>query len=722
MDFVSSHNKMIEAIVDVICARTGNSDRAFFRPVIVYFFSKVASNLRANISTRDMGIIPLNNYAICLGPSGYGKNHSISIVEDELLKGFKTRFTKELLPNVAKDNLNLTAELMDSYNHAGIENNLEALLNDYAKSGEFFYSFDNGTTPAIKQLRNKLILAGAGAISSEQDELGSNLANNTEILNLLLELYDLGKVKQKLVKNTAENQRSIDLDGRVPTNLLMFGTPTKIFDGDEIENRFINFLETGYARRCIFGYGSKIRGSEYFDLSAEEHFRRKVMATSSDTMQKLSKYFEDFADRSHHNITVTMPDSLSIKLIEYRLDCEKRAESLQNHEEIKKAELEHRYFKTLKLTGTLAFIKEHTEVTEEDLNEAITLIEESGQSFNKFLTRAPNYVRLANFIADKQKEVTNADIAEALPWYKTPTKRRELMTLAKAWGYNHNLVIKEEIRDGVEFFSTTKLTATDMKNIIISHSSSVADNYRNVTIDFDNLNEFCTNLKANFNWCNHHFNSEDGKDSSFGHRHRDYVRNYFNCVVLDIDSGTSIETFKDVFKDYTYYLHTTKRHTEKNNRFRVIIPLKYKLSLPAEVYKEFMTNILNTLPFEIDSHSCCPETKWSTYYGSTGYTNKAELFDPLPFIPKTSRNAELNMKRADLKKLDKIQAWFVTHVSEGNRNNMMFRYAVMLLDAGKSYEDIEKAVFKLNNMIKLPLPEEEIQSTVMHSIAMRLNK
>lgn len=718
MDFISSNNQFVESVSDIICARTSNNDKAFFRPVIAYFMGKLAANMRANIASRDLGIIPINTYAICLGPSGYGKNHSISIIEEEIFKKFKNRFIKCLFPEIAKDNLSLTAELLNSYNHLGIESNLEAIASDYNKCGEYYYSFDNGTSPAIKQLRNKLILSGVGAISSEQDELGSNLVNNTDILNLLLELYDLGKVKQKLIKNTSENQRNIDLDGNVPTNLLMFGTPTKIFDGDDVENKFFTFLETGYARRCIFGYGNKLRGEDYFNLSPEEHFNRRVKATSSEYMKQLSDYFESFADKQFYNRTINMPDNLAIKLTKYRLDCERAAQKLQKHEEIKKAELEHRYFKTFKLTGAIAFTKKHFEVTEEDLNEAITLVEESGASFNKFLSRDPNYVRLANFIADKEEEVTNADITEALPWYKTPTKRKDLMVLAKAWGYKHNLVIKEEIKDGVEFFSASKLKDTDLNKLIFSISDNYANKYFNTFVNFNDLDSLCTKTPKEYVWCNHHFNADNEEDraKNLGHRDRQHVQNNFNCIVLDIDSGTSIESFSDVFKEYTYYLHTTKRHTDAVNRFRVIIPLKYQLNLSADVYKEFMSNILNALPFQVDVHSCCPETMWSTYNGKQGKYNTGELFDPLPFIPKTSRNEEMNKTRAELKKLDKLQAWFVLNTNEGNRNNMLYRYAVMLMDFKKSYEEIEKSVIKLNNQLKLPLSEDEIYSTILYSI------
>jgi hypothetical protein len=60
-------------------------------------------------------------------------------------------------------------------------------------------------------------------------------------------------VKPKLTKNTNENIRIEDIDGKTPTNMLLFGTPSMVFDGGQVESLFQKMLETGYARRCLFG-------------------------------------------------------------------------------------------------------------------------------------------------------------------------------------------------------------------------------------------------------------------------------------------------------------------------------------------------------------------------------------------------------------------------------------------------------------------------------------
>ena len=111
----------------------------------------------------------------------------------------------------------------------------EDLTRHFERLGELAFSFDSATTPAVKQMREKLLLAGAGSMNLELDEVGSNMSGNSEVLTSFLELYDVGKIKQKLIKNTTENIRSRELPGITPTNLMMFGTPSKLLDGGATE-------------------------------------------------------------------------------------------------------------------------------------------------------------------------------------------------------------------------------------------------------------------------------------------------------------------------------------------------------------------------------------------------------------------------------------------------------------------------------------------------------
>ncbi|MDT1904048.1 DUF3987 domain-containing protein, partial [Acinetobacter baumannii] len=82
-------------------------------------------------------------------------------------------------------------------------------------------------------------MGNAGSVNLQIDEIGANLIGQTEVLNTFLELYDKGLVKDKLVKSTSENVRFERIDGATPTNMLLFGTPSKLLDGGVTEQHLM---------------------------------------------------------------------------------------------------------------------------------------------------------------------------------------------------------------------------------------------------------------------------------------------------------------------------------------------------------------------------------------------------------------------------------------------------------------------------------------------------
>ena len=75
-----THHPAIEENVEVLCNKTQNTDRGFFRVEMAYFLGKMASSMRATIVTKDRGDIPVNIYALNLATSGFGKGHSVNVV------------------------------------------------------------------------------------------------------------------------------------------------------------------------------------------------------------------------------------------------------------------------------------------------------------------------------------------------------------------------------------------------------------------------------------------------------------------------------------------------------------------------------------------------------------------------------------------------------------------------------------------------------------------
>jgi hypothetical protein len=710
------HHPALEEIVDVLCTKTQNMDRGFFRAEVAYFLGKMASSMRAVVVTRDRGEVPVNIYSLALATSGYGKGHSINIVEDEFLAGFKRRFTEDTFQVLSEAKLWEIANERAARHSSNQDEEHEKLKGEFKRLGSFPFTFDSGTTPAVKQLRQKLLMANCGSINMQIDEIGSNLIKETEVLTVFLELYDQGKVKLKLTKNTNDNQRGDELDGKTPTNMLLFGTPSKLLDGSQTEEQFYSFLETGYARRCLFGYGQHQRASK--QLSPEEVFARLTRPDNAAAVSRWANHFHSLADPAMFGWKMTLEDDVAIELLRYKIACEHAAEELAEHEDIRKAEISHRYFKALKLAGAYAFVDKSTEVELDHLRAAIKLVEESGTAFQTILNREKSYVKLAKYIAAVGTEVTHADLHEALPFYKSgQAQRNEMMTLAAAWGYKKHIIIKKTFVDGIEFFQGETLKESNLNEISVSYSNHWAYNYLEEKVPFDQLHVLTQ--APGMHWTNHRFK---GGALGQGHRAEENVVAGFNLVVLDVDGGVSLATVHELLKDYKFLTYTTKRHTEQENRFRLILPINYHLELDAAEYKEFMNSVMAWLPFKTDDGANQRARKWESCDKGTHHYNDGELLDALDFIPKTSRNESYRQATQQLGSLDNLERWFAQRMAAGNRNNQMIRYALTLVDSGMVLIDVRRQVHAFNAKLSEPLSEQELDSTVLVTAAKRCNQ
>ena len=708
----AKHHPVIEDIVSVLCNKTQNNDKGFFRAEIAYFLGKVAGSMRASVRTKHLGNVPINIYTLALATSGYGKGYSVNIIENKFLRKFKKRFVDTTFHEIAQRNLLTIADDRAISKGTQQHEELEKVEKEFDRAGPVPFTFDSGTAPAVKQLREKLLMGKIGAMNLQIDEIGSNLIGQTEMLNVFLELYDQGLIKSKLVKNTQENLRAEELDGKTPCNMLLFGTPSKLLDGSTTENEFYSFLDTGYARRCIFGFGRQVQRAG-LKLSAVEIYNNLTKPSNNALIDKWADHFAKLADPAMFDWEVNVPDDVAIRLLEYKIACEMASDNLPEHREIQKAELSHRYFKALKLAGAYAFIDQATDMHMDHLMSAILLVEESGNSFEEILNREKTYVKLAKFIATTEGELTHADLNAALPFYKmSTTARNELMMLGMAWGYKNHIVIKKQFVDGIEFFSGETLKETDIDNMILAYSDNFAYNYRADTAPFDKLDILFTH--PDMHWINHHARE--------GHRNEEKIIPGRNMIVIDVDGETRLETVHELLKDYKFITYTTKRHTEDEHRFRLVMPINYVLELTADEYKGMMDSFLAWLPFQADPASNQRSKKWMAHAGGKYHLNNGEgteLLDVLPFIPKTTRNEAFREGLKPLESLDNLERWFAQRMVSGNRNNHMIKFALALVDAGMPLVEVSQKVHAFNSKLNEALPSDEIDNTVMVTVGKR---
>jgi len=698
-----------ENLVTKLMAHVNNEDPMFFRLQAAFYLCTAASQMRCTLRLVDGSKIPVNMYALNLAPSGAGKGKATKFIKDRVLDQFESNFTNNTWQVCADRNMPILANKIAQRNGTDPDRELESMKTEFKNMGAPLLVFDSGTVPAIKQARDKILMANSGSLSLVMDETGANLAANMELLETLLELFDSGQVGQKLIKSTKDASRYEVFKGSTPTNMLLFGVALKLLDGGKVEEDWISLLVQGMARRCFFGYSIlhlREGSQDPEDTALIEKIWQDMVDSSNDTsIEDMSDWLGDLADPANLHREISMPKDVAMIFIKYRLQCEGLADKLGEHHELRKSEISHRYFKAMKLAGAYAFYDGSPEMMEDHAYAAIKLAEESGKAFKEMLSRDRHYVKLAKYLAESERPVTQADLIEDLPFYKgSNAHRQEMLQLATAYGYQNNILVKKAYEDGVEFIRGETLKSLDLTKVIVSHSNDLAEGYRPETGPFEDLHRLTG--AEDLHWCNHHLTG--------GHRQEDKAIPGFNLIVLDVDGGVNLSTAKLMLKDYCALFHVTKRHTDLENRFRIIMPINYELALDAKDYKEFMKNLYQWLPFEVDTATGQRARKWLTNPGKHFY-QKGDILDVLPFIPKTSKNETFKATVLDQKGMDNLERWFINNTGDGNRNNMLLKFAMVLVDGGFDFDGVLSKVTALNEMLPDKLPEEEIMTTIMVS-------
>lgn len=717
LDTVSYH-PVNEDMLNILKIKVQNSEAdLYFRVLSSFFLAQMASSMRVSIKTEHRGTLPVNLFVCGLMESGGGKGHSMNILEENIMGGFKKNFMNYTYPIVSEQAIEHEAHRKANLNSTEVEDEKEALMKEFISYGPMPFTFDSGTSPAFKQIRTKAQIARIGSLNMICDEIGTNLLGNAELFAVNLEAYDVGKIKQKITKQSSENKRAEERDDPVPSNMIIFGTPSKLFNGGKEEAEFMSLQETGYARRLIFAVGKKTVAQS---TTAEEIYAKLTDKSIDSSANALSVQFANLADQVNYNKKLILEEPVALINIEYQRQCEMAAAKLPKFEHIRKAEMQHRYFKALKLAGAYAFVDGTYNITEDQMYAAIKLIEDSGKAFEEILTRPKNYARLAMYLAEVGKEVTMADLVEDLPFFSgSNSAKQDMLSLATAWGHKKNIIIKKSYLDSIEFYKGETLKETDLNKMMISYSNDVAYGYRNQVAPFEQLHKLTGVL--GLHWVNHFLINGDDPQNPNGHRNEENIKAGFNLIVIDCDGTVSQKQAEILLKDYKYLLHTTKRHTPESNRFRIMIPMTHHLSLTAEDFKEFMNNIYEWLPFDVDFDTNQRSRKWTSHNSEQKY-NDGKMLDPLPFIPKTTKNQSRIKEDKALGNLGKVERWFAKSWAEGGRNNTLVKYALMLLDSGRTSEEVREGTLAFNKSMPNPLSENEVSQTILRTVANKAAK
>ena len=144
--------------------------------------------------------------------------------------------------------------------------------------------------------------------------------------------------------------------------------------------------------------------------------------------------------------------------------------------------------------------------------------------------------------------------------------------------------------------------------------------------------------------------------------------------------------------------------------------------MSAEDYKKFYTNIVEDLPFEVDAQVGQRCKKWLTNVNTEIHVTDGIMFDALPYIPETIKNEDRQKKNMEQADLDNLERWVINNTGDGNRNNMLLRFCMILMDANLSYERIKEKTINLNDKLPDKLSEIEMAKSIFHTLANRMVK
>ena len=696
----------IDEIINFIKTKTGRSlDESFITLMVLNKISQMASHMRIKIEMYDGTKVPCNMYSCVLAPSGYSKGLTNNILEDDVFKGFRDKYEEVTYPFVAEGNVKALASKKALKEGMEEDEALDVIMKRYNELPSPLYDFKEATDAGLKGAREKYTMTGIGGTNMSVDEIAYSLEKLEDVFSTLLETFDMAKAKDKLIKVNSNGA-----SGSIPSTLMMFGSPSSLLNGSNNEHQFINMLRQGFARRTMFSLIKDYKNNE--KESAKSIIERSKLSKTSQS--DLNDYFIDLADKDVLGTVVTMSDELSEQLLDYKSECEMLSDNLKDHQDIEKFEMSHRYWKVLKIVGLLAFSEKRSSSTKEDLDYAINLAEESGKSFKDIMKRDANYVRLFKYLVDVGHKVTDADLYENLQFYASSNnaQRKDMKQLASAHAYNNNGFLRETAKNGVVFLEAEKMKETDLAKLTLSYSNDMTEGYNNDYVDWTKLPQL---LKANeLHYCTHHFTD--------GYRDAEHAITGFDVIALDLDKDVSMELVGALMSEYEYIMQTTKRHTSENHRFRLLLPMKFRMKLNEEDFKTFMENVFEVLPFETDSQTKNISRKWLSNPNAEIFRNAGVLFDPTDFIPDTQKSIEFKKNMGDMSDLDALERYFMLELSHGaTRNNLMLRFATMLVDGGLGYEEIELKTLALNDKIDPPLPFKELNSTVFTTVRKKLS-
>lgn len=198
-----------------------------------------------------------------------------------------------------------------------------------------------------------------------------------------------------------------------------------------------------------------------------------------------------------------------------------------------------------------------------------------------------------------------------------------------------------------------------------------------------------------------------------GRRCQENMKEAF-LLVLDIDTGMALDDVMHRLAGLEALVHSTYSYTPEHPKWRVILPLA--TPVPVGDLRALFDHMQEHFDGLLDA-ACGHDTARFFYLPSCPAGNeglyvsehlKGNYLDAATVL----RNHALRSTALETKKAPPARHLTVSGVSEGNRNNTIFKHACRLFEEGRGTDQVIDACLDLNLRNDPPLDEKEVKRTV----------
>lgn len=659
---------------------------------IHYVMGLVASSVDSKFTVYG-NVLPINYFGLTLAGSGEGKDRSVDIAKGICSSAIEM-YHIELVKRFAKFN---------------------SLLGPKDRPVPLpMFEFERATVEGFLAPRVDIQTVGFGCSNLRIPEIQDMLTSkeSLEIFSEVVKAWEVGDAGGK-----SNRGQPIEPTKGIPVNVLVYGSPNAIKTNKSASEHLLKMLTSGLGRRAFLAAPPKhevqallralpvpdaisiraeaVRIADAVEMTRKVGLQVKLLMKVQDGPLKLSEDANILYAQYNHQCKTAFVDDKTV------------SDGLT-------AEMLGRGWKMVRLSAMYAWYDDETEISEQNVLDAIDYTERCGRNVENLYHIPSNPELVMSYLEIQKGPVSRQSIMKEALDASAVRDFDDAMALAEELADERNQVI-EISEDKIPKYSITQLSKIDLSKITISTSTAMGVGWKPLTGEFKDLAGF---LKSGL-W----YSAGTFRD---GIRDNDHYERDQDLLMFDIDEDMTLAQAQSFFKDFKCIIATTKSHQREKHpgtgdiwdRFRVIMVPDSKIELDPIAYSQFMLNAMDMMGLPAD-RSCQDPARF--FYGNkhseVWVSEGTKLFPVSACIPSTAKSVVVLKRLEKYDNVDGIERFFIASTDKGDRNNKLFRYAKVLQDDDRYTDDeVEVMVRALNDKIADPLPQRELEVTILRSI------